>query len=117
MTSTRQATGLAITGAILTVAGIVLSFLATQVSTDLTKQRSSTCNGLLPMPTSAYVLGWAGVGVTVAAVIMLALRLRKSRGGWPTSVLMLAVLAVLFAAFVIYTVYGDAPTTRWQCSG
>jgi uncharacterized membrane protein len=117
VTTTRRANGLAITGAILVVAGIVLAFLATQVSSDLTKERTSTCNGLLPMPTSAYVLGWAGVGVTVLAVLMLVLRLRQSRGGWPTWVLVLAVLAVLFAAFVIYTVYGDAPTTRWQCSG
>lgn len=69
------------------------------------------------MPTSAYVLGCAGVGVAVLAVIMLALRLRQSRGGWPAWALVLAVLAFLFAALVIYTVYGDAPTTRWQCSG
>ncbi|MEV4314876.1 hypothetical protein [Actinocrispum sp. NPDC049592] len=113
MTTTRPA----IAGGLLAVAGAVLAFLATQVSTDLTHQRSSTCNGLLPMPTSAYVLGWTGVAAGVIAVVLLVSRLRQSRGGWPVWVLVLAVLVVLFAGFVVYTVYGDAPTTRFQCSG
>jgi uncharacterized membrane protein len=108
---------MAITGAILVAAGIMLAFLATQVSSDLTKRRSGSCNGLLPMPTSAYILGWSGLGVAVLAVLMLAPRLRQSRGGWLTCVLVFAVMAVVFAAFVVFTVYGDAPTTRWQCSG
>jgi ABC-type xylose transport system permease subunit len=113
----RRADGLTAVGGVLAVAGVLLAVLATRVSTDLTRQRSSTCNGLLPMPASAYVLGWSAVAAGLVAVLLLVLRLRKSRGGWPTSVLVLAVLAVLFAGFVTYTVYGDAPVTHWLCSG
>jgi hypothetical protein len=117
MTTTRQSWGAVVAGGLLAVAAAVLAFLATQVSTDLTHQRSSTCNGLLPMPASAYILGWSGVAVGAVAVALLAFRLHRSRGGWPVWVLALAVLVVLSAGFVIYTVYGDAPTTRFQCSG
>lgn len=110
----RVATRLA-AGGLLAVAAAVLAFLATQVSTDLTRQRQATCDGLLPMPTSAYVLGWSGVGVAVlAAIVMLA---RRSGGGWRIALLVLVVVALAFAGFVTYTVYGDAPTTRFMCSG
>jgi len=113
----RRADVLAAVGGVLAVAGILLAVLATQVSTAVTRQRSSTCNGLLPMPASAYVLGWAAVTMSLVAVLVLALRIRRSGGGWITWVLVLAVLIVLFAGFVTYTVYADAPTTRWLCSG
>jgi FtsH-binding integral membrane protein len=113
----RRADVLAAVGGVLAVAGILLTVLATQVSTNLTRQRSSTCNGLLPMPVSAYVVGWAAVTVSLVAVLVLARRVRQSGGGWVTWVLAVAVLIVLFAGFVSYTVYADAPTTRWLCSG
>ncbi|TCO52628.1 hypothetical protein [Actinocrispum wychmicini] len=103
-------------GGVLTVAGIVLAVLATQVSTDLTKQRSSTCNGLLPMPTSAYVFGWTAVAAALVAVVLLVLG-RRAGAWWVITLLVLAVLAFLFAGFVTYTVYGDAPTVRHLCSG
>jgi hypothetical protein len=102
-------------GGLLTVASAVLAFLATRVSTDLTKQRHATCDGLLPMPTSAYVLGWSGVALAVVAVVVVAAR--RSGGGWRAGLLVLAVLALAFAGFVTYTVYGDAPTTRFMCFG
>lgn len=104
-----------ITSGVLVVAAVVLAFLATQVSTDLTKQRHDTCNGLLPMPGSAYVLGWCGVGAAATAAVLVLVR--WSRSGWRTTRLVLSLLALVFAGFVVYTVYGDAPTTRWLCSG
>lgn len=104
-------------GGVLAVAGIVLAFLATQVSTDLSKQRSSTCNGLLPMPTSAYVLGFSAVAAGLVAVLLLVWRGRRSGGGWAGGLLALAILAILFAGFVTYTVFGDAHTTAHLCSG
>jgi hypothetical protein len=104
-----------ILGGLLALAAVVLAFLATQVSSDLTKERNTTCNGLLEMPTSAFVLAWSAVGLSVvAAVVVLS---RRTGGGWRVALLVLAVLALAFAAFVTYTIYADAPTTKWQCSG
>ncbi|GAB3876869.1 hypothetical protein GCM10029964_024760 [Kibdelosporangium lantanae] len=100
---------------LLAVAAAVLAFLATRVSGDLTRQRQATCDGLLPMPASAYVLGWSGVGLAVvAAIVLLA---KRSGGGWRVALLVLSLLALAFAGFVTYTVYADAPTTRFMCSG
>lgn len=102
-------------GGLLAVAAVVLAFLATQTSSDLTKKRNATCNGLLEMPTSAFVLAWSAVGLSVvAAVVVLS---RRTGGRWRVALLVFAVLALAFAAFVTYTIYTDAPTTKWQCSG
>lgn len=102
-------------GGLLALAAVVLAFLATQVSSDLTKERHATCNGLLPMPTSAFVLAWSAVGLSIAAAAVLLAR--RAGGRARIALLVFAVLALAFAAFVTYTIYADAPTTKWQCSG
>jgi hypothetical protein len=106
-------------GAVLAVGSVVLAVASTRVSDGLTHQRERTCDGLLPMPTSAYLLGWLGVGVAALAVVLSVLRVLRSRGdsGWRMTLLVFSVLCLLSAGFVIYTVYGDAPIHRFLCSG
>jgi hypothetical protein len=59
-------------------------------------------------------IGWSGVALALVAAVVAA---RRSGGGWRAALLVLAVLALAFAGFVTYTVYGDAPTTRFMCFG
>jgi hypothetical protein len=56
-------------GCLLAVGGVVLAVAAAQVSYGVTRQREGTCNGLIPMPTSVFELGWAAVAVALLATV------------------------------------------------
>jgi len=115
----RRAVGMLSLSASVMLCSAALAGAATQVSYGLIRHRASTCNGMVPMPVSAYVLGWAGVGTAALALVMLGVDAARCRrvGGVRTALLALTVLCLAFAAFVTYTVYSDAPTRRFLCSG
>ena len=101
----------AVTGGVLAAGAIVLAVIAAQISQGLTSKRAHTCDGMLPMPFPAFAFGWAAVAAGLAAVVLYAARWRR-----PLPIV-LAVLVLAAAGFVLYTVYGDAPTHRFTCSG
>src|SRR5204863_541482 len=104
-------------GPALALGALALAAAAARISDDLTHTRARTCDGLLPMPASAYVLGWLGVGTALLAVAAMVFRLRSGSSGWALALLVIFVLVLLFTAFATYAVYADAPTRRFLCSG
>ena len=74
-------------GCLLAVGSVVLAVAATQVSYGVARQRESTCNGLIPMPTSAFALGWAAVAVALLATIAF-LTGRRAREAMHTSAML-----------------------------
>ncbi|WP_156893144.1 hypothetical protein [Actinokineospora enzanensis] len=91
--------------------GVVLGVLGAQVSQRLVRQRGGTCDGMLPMPTSAYLLAWAAVALCLLGGFLV-LRAKRT-----PALTILLIIALAFTAFVVYSVYSDAPTHRFLCSG
>ncbi|MGI8647074.1 MAG: hypothetical protein DLM55_03565 [Acidimicrobiales bacterium] len=56
---------------LLAIGSVVLAVVAAQVSYGVARQRESTCNGQIPMSTSAFVLGWAAVAAALLATVVL----------------------------------------------
>jgi hypothetical protein len=80
---------------LLAIASGVLAVAATQVSYGTTHQRGSTCNGLIPMPTSAFALGWAAVAVALLATIAALIGRRAREAVHPSAMLYDSGLALL----------------------
>ena len=76
-TSRETGTFLLVLSPLLAIGSVVLAVVAAQVSYGVTRQRESTCNGRIPMPTSAFALGWAAVGVALLATVVVLLGQRS----------------------------------------
>lgn len=123
MTGTVKGTGVAgrastLMAVAIATAGVVLAVLALGVRQDLVTRRHDTCDGLLPLPASGLWFGWLGAGLAVAALVVAIVQLvRHRRSGLSRLAAGCAVLASLFAVFVLYTVVQDAAPIQWLCSG
>lgn len=123
MSGTVKGTGVAgrasaVMAVAMAAAGVVLAVLATGVSQDLLTRRHKACDGLLPMPAPGFWFGWLSAGLAVAALVLAAVQLvRHRRSGLSRLAAGCAVLACLFAVFVLYTLFQDAAPVRWLCSG
>jgi hypothetical protein len=63
----------------LVVVGVLLSTINANAQAELIRRRQDTCDGSLPLPTAAYVLGFAGLVVGAVALFLLGRWFRHSR--------------------------------------
>jgi hypothetical protein len=101
----------------LIVAGMLLSLTNTNAQSELGRRRHAACDGTLPLPTGAYVLGVAGL---VVGAIALYLSLRWFRHGrQPITLILLATAgaAVVVEIFAVVTAFQQGRPIESLCFG
>jgi hypothetical protein len=101
----------------LSVAGMLLSLPNTNAQSELGRRRHAACNGTLPLPTSAYVLGVAGLFVGAIALYLLLRWFRHSRQ--PVTLILLATAgaAVVVEIFGVVTAFQEGRPIDPLCFG
>ncbi|MEU4194776.1 hypothetical protein AB0E69_22945 [Kribbella sp. NPDC026611] len=101
----------------LLVAGVLLALINTNAQTELTRRRQATCDGTLPLPTTAYLVGFAGLLIGAIALFLLVRWFRHSRQPIATTLLITAATAVIFEVFALATAFHDAKPIDSLCFG
>jgi hypothetical protein len=92
------------------VLGVGLAVCSAAAQSGFTRHRTQTCDGLLPMPVSAFVFGWAACGVGLVALVLAVVWLK--RAWW-----VVGVGALLFEVGALYVAYREAVPIPVLCSG
>jgi hypothetical protein len=101
----------------LLVAGVVLSLVNTNAQTELVRRRQDTCDGTLPLPTSAYLLGAAGLIVGAVALLLLLRWFGHSRQPIALILFATAIAAVIFEAVALITAFQEGRPVHPMCGG
>jgi hypothetical protein len=101
----------------LMVAGVLLALTNTNAQTELVRRRQDTCDGSLPLPTSAYVLGGAGLLVGVVALALMVRWFGHSRQAIALILVATAVAAVVFELFALVTAFQEGRPITDLCHG
>jgi len=110
----RRRQGLVFT---LLIVGVVLSLTNTNAQTELVRRRQDACDGSIPLPTGAYVLGIAGVVVGVVALFLLLRWFGHSRQAIALILFATAAAAVLFEIFALITAFQEGRPVHSVCFG
>ncbi|MFI5697140.1 hypothetical protein ACIA58_35115 [Kribbella sp. NPDC051586] len=101
----------------LIVTGVLMALTSANAETELSRRRHATCDGALPLPTSAFVLGFGGLVLGTIALYLLLRWFGRSR---QTIVLILfwtAVAAVVSEVFTLVTVFQQSRPITSLCIG
>ena len=101
----------------LIVVGMLMALTSANAETELSRRRHAACDGTMPLPTSAFVLSFAGVAVGAVALYLLLHWFGRSR---QTIVLILfwtAVAAVVSEIFTVVTVLQQSRPITGLCVG
>ncbi len=101
----------------LVVAGVLLATINTNAQAELLRRRQASCDGSLPLPTSAYVLGFAGLVVGAVALFLLVRWFGHSRQPLALILFATATAAVVFELFAIVTAFQDGRPVNALCGG
>ena len=101
----------------LTVVGVLLALTNTNAQTELVRRRQDACDGTLPLPAAAYVLGFAGLVVGAIALFLLVLWFHRSREPIALILFATAVAAVVFEVFTVVTAFQEGPPIQSLCFG
>jgi hypothetical protein len=101
----------------LLVAGVVLALANTNAQTDLVRRRGDTCDGSLPLPTLAYLEGFAGLLAGVAALFLLARWFRHSREPIVLVLFATGAAAVVFEVLAVVTAFQEGRPVYPMCEG
>jgi hypothetical protein len=101
----------------LVVAGVLLATINTNAQAELLRRRQAGCDGSLPLPTSAYVLGFAGLVVGAVALFLLVRWFGHSRQPLALILFATATAAVVFELFAIVTAFQDGRPVNALCGG
>ncbi|MEI8410089.1 MULTISPECIES: hypothetical protein [unclassified Kribbella] len=91
----------------LVVVGLLLSTITTNAQAELIRRRQDSCDGSLPLPTTAYVLGFAGLAVGAVALFLLTRWFRHSRQPITLILFATAIAAVIFELFALVTAFQE----------
>ena len=101
----------------LIVVGIVLALTNTNAQSELMRRRQDTCDGSLPLPTAAYVLGFAGLAVGIVALILLVRWFRGSRHPIALILFATAIAALIVELFAVVTAFQEGQPVYPMCGG
>jgi hypothetical protein len=101
----------------LMVAGVLMSLTNTNAQTELDRRRQAACDGTLPLPTAAYVLGFAGLAVGTVALFLLLRWFGHSRQPIALILFTTAGAAVVFEIVALVTAYQEARPLQSLCFG
>jgi uncharacterized membrane protein YedE/YeeE len=99
----------------LLIVGVVLSVANTNAQTELVHRRGESCDGSLPLPVGAYLLGFGGV---LAGGIALVLLIRWfDRQPLAVVLLVTASAAVVFEILALVTAFQEGRPVYPMCGG
>ncbi len=101
----------------LVVVGVLLSTINANAQAELIRRRQASCDGSLPLPTTAYVLGFAGLAVGAVALFLLARWFRHSRQPLAIILFVTAIAAVIFELFALVTAFQEGRPVHPMCGG
>ena len=101
----------------LVIAGVLLSLTNTNAQTELIRRRQDACDGTIPLPTGAYVLGTAGVVVGAVALFLLLRWFGHSRQAIALILFTTAAAAVVFEVFALVTAFQEGRPVHSLCFG
>lgn len=101
----------------LVVVGLLLSTINANAQAELIRRRQDSCDGSLPLPTTAYVLGFAGLAVGAVALFLLARWFRRSRQPLALILFATATAAVIFELFALVTAFQEGRPVYPMCGG
>ncbi|GAA1601669.1 hypothetical protein GCM10009789_64850 [Kribbella sancticallisti] len=87
----------------LMVVGVVLALTCLNAQAELVRRRRAACDGSMPLPTTAYVLGGIGLFVGLLALVLLLRWFGHSRQLIAFILFATAVAGVIFQIFVLIT--------------
>jgi hypothetical protein len=101
----------------LIVAGVLLSLINTNAQAELDRRRHAACDGTLPLPTSAYVLGVTGLFVGTIALYLALRWFRHSRQPITLILLATAGAAVVVELLGVVTAFQQGSPVESLCFG
>jgi drug/metabolite transporter (DMT)-like permease len=101
----------------LVVVGVLLSTINANAQAELIRRRQDSCDGSLPLPTAAYVLGFAGLAVGAVALFLLGRWFRHSRQPLALILFATATAAVIFELFALVTAFQEGRPVHALCGG
>jgi glucan phosphoethanolaminetransferase (alkaline phosphatase superfamily) len=101
----------------LLVTGVLLSTITTNAQAELIRRRQDSCDGTIPLPTSAYVFGFAGLAVGALTVFLLLRWFRHSRQPVVLVLFATAAAAVIFEIFALVTAFQEGRPMVPMCGG
>jgi len=101
----------------LMVVGVLLSLTNTNAQTELVHRRSASCDGTLPLPTSVYFVGFAGLAIGAIALVLLVGWFHHSRQPIALTLFAAASAAVVFEIFAVITAFQEARPIEALCFG
>lgn len=101
----------------LVVVGLLLSTINTNAQAELIRRRQNSCDGSLPLPTTAYVLGFAGLAVGAVALFLLARWFGHNRQPITLILFATAVAALIFELFALVTAFQEGRPVYPMCGG
>lgn len=101
----------------LIVVGVLLALINANAQSELARRRQDSCDGSLPLPTTAYVLGFAGLLVGALALFLLLRWFGHSRQPIALILVATATAAVVFEIFALITAFQEAGPVQAICGG
>ncbi len=101
----------------LVVVGVLLATINTNAQAELIRRRQAGCDGSLPLPTSAYVLGAAGLVVGAVALFLLVRWFGHSRQPIVLILFATATAAVVFELFALLIAFQEGRPVHPICGG
>lgn len=101
----------------LVVVGVLLATINANAQAELIRRREDSCDGSIPLPTSAYVLGFAGLAVGAVALFLLVRWFGHSRQVIDRILFATAAAAVIFELFALVTAFQEGRPVYPMCGG
>jgi uncharacterized BrkB/YihY/UPF0761 family membrane protein len=101
----------------LVVVGVLLATINANAQAELIRRREDSCDGSIPLPTSAYVLGFAGLAVGAVALFLLFRWFGHSRQVIELVLFATATAAVIFELFALVTAFQEGRPVYPMCGG
>ena len=101
----------------LIIVGLLLALTNTNAQSELSRRRHASCDGTLPLPTSAYLLGFAGLVVGAIALFLMRRWFHHSRQPIALVLFTTATAAVVFEIVAVITAFQEGRPINALCFG